>query len=116
QVDLRGRGDCLRAIEQLLCPRQVSAHLVQVRPVGERLHVAGSQLVGLSEVTVGSVGAALLHQVESQVHQKWRRGACQLQRAAEVPFPGGQIVELREQQAKEVVGLSIVRVYAQSRA
>jgi len=35
---------------------------------------------------------------------------------AEVPLPGGQIVEFREQHAKQVVGLSIVRVCPQSRA
>ena len=66
--------------------------------------------MGVSEVVVGKVRAALFQQVEGEVHEKWRLGAGELQRAAEVPLPGRQVVELREQQAEEVVRLSVVGV------
>src|SRR5204862_3800299 len=69
EVNLCGRGECLCPIEQVLRAREVSAYLIQGGPVRERLHSARSQLVGMSEVVVCKVRAALFQQVEGEVHE-----------------------------------------------
>ena len=96
--------------------RVVVAHLAQLRPVRQRAKVAGRECVRTREAGLGFVGATLLHQIQRQVREKRRLLAAELERAPEVPFARGQVVQLRQDRAEQVVALRIERIDAQGRA
>ncbi len=116
EVHFGGRRYRLRAIEQLLGPRQLATRLVQTGPVGQGLHVPWSQLVGLGEVALRLVGAPLFQQGQGEVHENRSLRGRQLQGAAEVPLGCRKIVQLRYDQTEQVVRLRVARARTQCRA
>ena len=91
----------------------VAANLAQFRPVRERAELAGRECVRARVTGLRFLGVTLLHEIERQVREEWRLFAAQLQRASKMPFAGGQIVQLREDRAEQVVALRIQRIDAQ---
>ncbi len=70
----------------------------------------------MREAGFGFVGATLLHEIERQVREERRLRAAELERAPEMPFARGQVVQLRQDRAEQVVGLRIQRIDAQGSA
>ena len=108
--------DALGPLQQVPCSSVVVAHLAQLRPVRERAKLAGRKCVRARKAGLRFVGATLLHEIERQVREERRLLAAQLQRAPEVPFSGGQVVQLRKDRAEQVVALRIERIDAQRSA
>ena len=75
--------------------------------------VPGRTRVGLCEQRFSLRRASLLHQVDREIETRVRLVGCQLERTAEMPFARGQIVQLRQDRAEQVVSLCIARVDAQ---
>ncbi len=61
----------------------------------------------------GLIGAALLHEIERKVREHGRGFAIQFERTAEMPFAGGQVVELGKDRTEQIVRARIARVHAQ---
>ena len=95
---------------------QITAAFVKSGPVGQHLEVARVELMSPGERLVGILRAPLFHEVEPEIHQIRRLRARQLQGAPEMPFPGGQVVHLREDVTEQIVGLGVVGIGAERRA
>ena len=101
------------ALQQLERTRQIAARLGEFRPVPESVNIARQQCVRAHEAFFGVVGSPLLHEIEREIRQERGLFAADFERAAEVPFAGGQVVQLRQDRAEQAVSLRVERIDSQ---